>query len=479
VVGNPPYAGSTQTSAANGVAYRDYLVVRLAGGERGKADLAAFFLLRAASFASYLGLLTTNSIAQTSSRDVGLGRLESAGWTIARCATSASWPGGASVEVVEIWMSALPWTGDRWIDEVRAPLITPLLSPGRSVTGTPRPLGANRGRAAIGTKPRGEGFLLTAEEAEELIRAEPSTADAIKPFLSAHDLNSSPTQFASRYVIDVGDVSEAEARSRFPVLMERLEDRVKPERLKIPSAALRDRWWVHEHRAEPLYRQLAGRSRALVIAEVSKTVQPAWASTGQVFSSMLVIFTLESHIDFGVLSSAFHRWWALTFASSMRSDLRYTPSKVFDTFPRPMPQDPTVGAALARAGEALDQVRSELMVRTNLGLTKTYNRVHDPEENDQGVVRLRELHVELDHAIRAAYGWSDLEFDHHHWETPQGMRFTVSPAAKDELLDRLLELNHERYAAEVAAGLHDKKAKRSSGRKRASKAAGGGQGSLL
>ena len=26
-----------------------------------------------------------------------------------------------------------------------------------------------------------------------------------------------------------------------------------------------------------------------------------------------------------------------------------------------------------------------------------------------------------------------------------------------ELLDRLLELNHERYAAEVAAGLHDKK----------------------
>lgn len=36
-------------------------------------------------------------------------------------------------------------------------------------------------------------------------------------------------------------------------------------------------------------------------------------------------------------------------------------------------------------------------------------------------------------------------------------RYTVSPAAKEELLDRLLALNHERYAAEVAAGLHDKK----------------------
>jgi hypothetical protein len=40
------------------------------------------------------------------------------------------------------------------------------------------------------------------------------------------------------------------------------------------------------------------------------------------------------------------------------------------------------------------------------------------------------------------------------------MRFTVSPEAKDELLDRLLELNHERYEVEVASGLHDKKAKK-------------------
>jgi hypothetical protein len=33
----------------------------------------------------------------------------------------------------------------------------------------------------------------------------------------------------------------------------------------------------------------------------------------------------------------------------------------------------------------------------------------------------------------------------------------VGPVARQEILDRLLELNHERYAAEVAAGLHEKK----------------------
>lgn len=70
--------------------------------------------------------------------------------------------------------------------------------------------------------------------------------------------------------------------------------------------------------------------------------------------------------------------------------------------------------------------------------------------------------------------WSGLR----HWETPQGMRFTVSPEAKDELLDRLLELNHERYAAEVAAGLHEKKTKKATV-KRKTLAADPAQDSLL
>ncbi len=77
-----------------------------------------------------------------------------------------------------------------------------------------------------------------------------------------------------------------------------------------------------------------------------------------------------------------------------------------------------------------------------------------------GIVKLRELHVDLDVSVRDAYGWSDIDLEHQHWETAQGVRFTVSPASKDELLDRLLELNHQRYAEEVAAGLHDKKSKK-------------------
>ena len=70
---------------------------------------------------------------------------------------------------------------------------------------------------------------------------------------------------------------------------------------------------------------------------------------------------------------------------------------------------------------------------------------------------LRLLRRELDRAVADAYGWADLELDHDFRETPLGLRYTISEAVKVEVLDRLLELNHERYADEVKVGLHAKK----------------------
>lgn len=73
------------------------------------------------------------------------------------------------------------------------------------------------------------------------------------------------------------------------------------------------------------------------------------------------------------------------------------------------------------------------MERDAQGLTKLYNRIHDNDEVNTDVVAHRQLHTDLDHAVRDAYGWSDLDLGHYHWETPQGLRFTVSPEAKDEI----------------------------------------------
>jgi hypothetical protein len=96
------------------------------------------------------------------------------------------------------------------------------------------------------------------------------------------------------------------------------------------------------------------------------------------------------------------------------------------------------------------------MLARQEGLTKTYNRFHSPEETSEDIQRLRELHTIMDNAVARAYGWADLALNHGFHLTKQGLRFTIGEEARREVLDRLLELNHQRYAEEVWLGLHDK-----------------------
>jgi hypothetical protein len=96
----------------------------------------------------------------------------------------------------------------------------------------------------------------------------------------------------------------------------------------------------------------------------------------------------------------------------------------------------------------------------NEGLTKAYNRCHDSDQTASDVRRLRELLVEMDRAVSAAYGWTGLDLQHGFHNTRQGLRFTISEKARQAVLERLLVLNHERYKEEVRRGLHEKKARR-------------------
>jgi hypothetical protein len=126
-------------------------------------------------------------------------------------------------------------------------------------------------------------------------------------------------------------------------------------------------------------------------------------------------------------------------------------------------------------GERYYNHRQSVMTARREGLTKTYNRFHNSQEPAPDIAELRRLHVEMDRAVADAYGWTDLKLDHDFHETKQGVRFTVSEAARRAVLQRLLELNHERYAEEVRLGLHAKRKsapKRSAAGKPAKREAG-------
>ena len=70
----------------------------------------------------------------------------------------------------------------------------------------------------------------------------------------------------------------------------------------------------------------------------------------------------------------------------------------------------------------------------------------------------------MDEKVARGYGWDDLDLGHGFHETKQGVRYTMSEVTRREVLDRLLRLNHERYAEEVAQGLHEKGAKTGKGK---------------
>jgi hypothetical protein len=253
-----------------------------------------------------------------------------------------------------------------------------------------------------------------------------------------------------RWAIDFNARSEQEA-AQFALPFAHVVENVKPERQRmkpdgtyVMRRPLPERYWQYADKRPAMRRAIQHLDNVIVIALTSRTVMPVSVPNGQVFTHALGVFALRELGDLAVLSSAMHQTWAIKYGSGMRNDPRYTPSDVFDTYPRPCST-----SRLDEAGKKLDGVRRDVMLGRQLGLTALYNMVHDTEiKGDGDVDELRELHVEVDQATMAAYGWEDLSLGHGFHTYRQMERFTVSPAARVEILDRLLELNHERARAE-------------------------------
>jgi hypothetical protein len=466
IIGNPPYLGGQKITGFHGTAYREYLVRQIGGGVRGSADLAAYFLLRAHALLSkrqgQAGLIATNTIAQGDTRVVGLDQIVAGGIRIRKAVKSKPWPSrSAALEYAAAWTSREVAPGT-----VR---MTPALDPVSRVEGSPERLAANAGLSFIGSYVLGLGFTTSPEQAREWIARDPRNQDVLFPYLNGQDLNSRPDCSASRWVINFHDWPLDKART-YPEPFARVVREVKPERAEKNRKPYRDYWWQYAEKRPAMIAAISGMDRVIAIALVSKSATPLLVPTGQVFSHMLGVFATDDTGMLALLSSAPHYWWAISRASTMKGDLRYTPSDVFGTLPLPLEMTPEMRAA----GDHLDRFRRELMLSRQASLTATCNLLHDPACTDADIANLRSIHRKIDEAVTRAYDWHDLApaLAHDFQDTSQGTRYTIAPAVRQEILDRLLELNHVRRAAEETAGLHQKP-----GRKRPRQA--GAAGSAL
>jgi len=471
IVGNPPFLGGQRITGVAGTAFRDWLVVHIAEGRRGSADLVAYFFLRSWSLlrgGGGFGLLAVNTIAEGDTRQVGLEVLVGSGAIIHAAYPNEPWPGKAAVVTSRVHIHRGEWSGERSLLGRPAPFISAFLSDREEWS--PKRLKTNEGSAYQGSIALGMGFVLSPDEARDMLNADPKNADVILPYINGDDLNSDPAQRPSRWVINFWDWSKERAME-YEMPWRRLEETVKEERQRNNRKVYRDYWWQFAEKRPAMYHAI-GRghhferhpegwnsetspmARVIAITRVSKYLNAAFLPNDRIFTLDLFVFALSDAGNLALLQSSIHDAWTRKQSSTQETRMRYTATDSFETMPQPATKD-----TLHDIGMSYSELRSSIMQESEFGLTKLYNRFHAKTERDPRIERLRALHREMDAAVARAYGWDDLDLQHGFHEVPylpdnDRVRFTISETARVEVLRRLSELNRQRYEEEVEAGLH-------------------------
>lgn len=478
IVGNPPFAGKNTLALANPTGYPNWLK-QLHAESHGNADLVSHFFRRGFNLVrrdGTLGLIATNTIGQGDTRSTGLRWICTHGGDIYRARRRVKWPGTAAVIVSVVHIMKGAWPGRRLLDNDEVDRITAFLFH-RGGHEDPLPLSDNAGKSYQGAIVLGMGFTFDDADTKgvatpladmrRLIRERPDNIEVIRPYIGYAEVATSPSHEHHRWVINFGEREENECRARWPELMQIVETRVRPERDKLTGSAVNRRrarlWWQFGSPAKELFEAIDGMARVLVAgSQASSHHALAFLPTGMVFSSNLTILKQDTFAAFAVLQSQVHETWARFFMSTMKDDLAYTPTTVFEPFPFPVgwESDPRSEAA----GKAYYEHRARLMADNNEGLTKTYNRFHNPDERDPGILRLRQLHGAMDRAVLDAFSWTQvptecgffLDYEDGEGESARRKkpwRYRWPDEVHDEVLARLIELNAERAAAEERAGV--------------------------
>ena len=503
IVGNPPFAGKNTVAAAHAAGYPDWLK-QVHSESHGNSDLVAHFFRRAFNLLrdrGTLGLIATNTIGQGDTRSTGLHWICKHEGHIYRARRRLKWPGEAAVVVSVIHAAKGAYSGRRTLDGHDVETISAFLfhSAGHD---DPARLKPNAGKSFQGSIVLGMGFTFDDTdkngvatplgEMQHLIDADLHNREAIFPYIGGEEVNTSPTHAYHRYVInfrdwplnradlgatwrDADDDTRRQWRrdgivprdypepvaADWPELLAIVQAKAKPERDVQNRKALRERWWHYAEKRPGCYAAIAGLDRVLVISRVGQQAAFTFLRAHMVYAESMIVFPFTTHATFCALQSRPHEIWARFFASTLEDRLRYTPSDCFETFP--FPENWETHPALEVAGEAYYDFRAALMVENDAGLTRTYNRFHDPDERDPRIARLRRLHAAMDRVVLDAYGWTDIttdceflldyEIDEETWgKKKKPWRYRWSDEVRDMVLARLVVLNAQRAAEERIAG---------------------------
>lgn len=426
------------------------------------------------------GLVGTQNVRNNEAREAGLGHITSSG-TIVEAVDNQPWSGEANVHVsIANWVKRLP-ANSRLTKRERATLENQLLIPDsrrlwfKSPTETGAKKRRKRGdlpasktydlsfrdcdhissslsdqtdlagakvlsvnrepkRCFEGQQPGHKGFRIDKQEYQKLPRDE---RKVVFPYLNATGLLTDGLKRKPEFLIDFGkrDIYEAAAFTKaFAAIRDRVLSKWQNNAAAEQVRTGRDtgehqrrlgQWWQLKRRRGELLRTISKAKRYVVCSRVTKRPVFAFLCTTVRPDSSLTAFAFPDDYSFGILQSDTHWQWFVAKCSKLKSDFRYTPESVFDTFPWPQSPSANHVTAVAKAGRELRRIRAEALGNIKKGgLRAVYRQLEMPGKNP-----LKDAHAALDAAVLEAYGFS----------------------ARKDLLAQLLELNLA-VAAQIEAG---------------------------
>jgi len=436
IVGNPPYLGARKMRRELGDAYVERLFELFPDNRA--ADYVTYWFTKALDtlkFGERAGFVCTNSIAQNESRAASIDKIVAKGGTITDAWRSYPWPGEDVVFIGIVNWIMQPYKGLKVLDGQQAATISPGLRRSVDVTIAQR-LAQNQNLCFMGVTPGNREFVLTDEQREDLLSADPQSISVIRPFLIGRDVNREVAERPTRWIIDFGTMSKEEAQ-RYKGAMRHVRKYVYPTRKNNRRPMYAEYWWRFVEPRPGLRNALAGRTQVLVIPSVGPHLHVSRQATTTCFDHQLMVIALPDYYHFGILQSRWHETWAWARGSTLKGDLRYTNTTIFETFPFPrLPKgtyDPrlrpetTKAERIAKAAKTFDELRRATCQAAGVGLTKVHQRMKEGEFRP-----LQSSYDALNEAVASGYGFSK--------------RMGLDD---DELLRQLLQQNLE-VAASVA-----------------------------
>lgn len=480
-VGNPPFAGKNSMSNSLGEIYISWLKTSYKESH-GNSDLVAYFFRKAISLLNQngvLALVSTNTISQGDTRATSLSYLLKMNCQIYSARKRIKWPGVANVVVSIVHICKRIIYDYSYLDGVKVGRISSFLIPGDQ-DNDPFVLASNKNQCFQGNVILGDGFVFqeskTGKDCNSLSDLDcvksnnPEELSAIRPYVGGADITSKPCITEDRFVMGFGDSDELSVQNSFPSLYKLIKEKVFPVRQKLKNNADGRRrkkyWWKWGRYSSGLQGKLDTIDSVIVCPKTSTLTPFTFYPSYFTFDQTCIVFTNNSFSEFALLQSTIHHIWYILTGSTMKDDPVYTSSSCYETFP--FPENYLADKKLHSHAMEYFEYRKMLMLKMNVGLTKIYNRFHDPDESNSEILKLRKLHRSIDQAVLDTYGWNDIalkyDFILDYEEEDEGetssskkkkpYRYKFVPELHDEILARLLKLNKKKYDDEVRLGLH-------------------------